>query len=421
MSRSSAEIAVRVTGLGKRYRIGRGRRRPDTLRDTVAGLFRAGIAEPVDDVWALRNVSFEVPRGDVVGVIGRNGAGKSTLLKILSRVTAPTEGGAVIRGRIGSLLEVGTGFHPELTGRENIYLSGAVLGMRAAEIRRKFDDIVDFAETDRFLDTPVKHYSSGMYVRLAFSVAAHLQPEVLLVDEVLAVGDVDFQRKCVGKIGQVAEHGRTVLVVSHSMSTIKALCSRAMLLDGGMLAALGPADAIVDRYLAGARAHGAERGVAESDHVGETRRLRVVSVHLANAEGDRFAVTWRQPIVLRVDVEAREAIGEVTFGACVRLLDGSPVFTVHHEDDPALRPWDFAPGRYSIRVTLRNELRPGLYRLELGASRRYYGPGHLFAVEAATLEVLDFSASGATPNPAQPGIVNGCAAWEAPVESSQPV
>ena len=231
--------AIRVDGLGKCYKLGR-RESYRTLRESILdataapwrALRRAG-SRPGGEaelLWALKDVSFEVAPGEVIGVIGRNGAGKSTLLKLLSRITEPTEGEAWIAGRVGSLLEVGTGFHPELTGRENLYLNGAILGMRRAEIRRKFDEIVAFAEVERFLDTPVKRYSSGMYVRLAFAVAAHLETEVLLVDEVLAVGDHRFQRKCLGKMGEIGKQGRTVLFVSHAMAAVQALCTRGIVL-----------------------------------------------------------------------------------------------------------------------------------------------------------------------------------------------
>src|SRR5712691_3252284 len=225
------DFAIRVEGLGKRYRIGE-RERYRALRDTIADAIKAplrrlrsGRPSLVDNtIWALRDVSLEVAPGEVFGVIGHNGAGKSTLLKILSRITAPSEGRAELRGRVGSLLEVGTGFHPELTGRENVYLNGAILGMRRSEVRRKFDDIVAFAEVEQFLDTPVKRYSSGMAVRLAFAVAAHLEPEILIVDEVLAVGDAAFQRKCLGKMESVGREGRTVLFVSHNMAAVTHLC-----------------------------------------------------------------------------------------------------------------------------------------------------------------------------------------------------
>jgi lipopolysaccharide transport system ATP-binding protein len=251
------DVVIRADGLGKRYRIGGPRSRYRTLRESLTGWLAAPLRRPaggVGEFWALRGVSFEVSRGEVVGVIGRNGAGKSTLLKLLSRITEPTEGEADIHGRVGSLLEVGTGFHPELTGRENVYLNGAILGMRRAEINRKFDEIVAFAEVERFIDTPVKHYSSGMYLRLAFAVAAHLEPEVLIVDEVLAVGDAEFQKRSLGKMGEVARGGRTVLFVSHNMGAVNSLCSRAVVLDGGRVAFEGAAAAGVAAYLELARA-----------------------------------------------------------------------------------------------------------------------------------------------------------------------
>ncbi len=253
-------VAIRTTNLGKRYAIGTLQRRHDTLRDQLADglgdLLRhvknARHRAPdrnLDSIWALKHLSLEIERGDVVGIIGRNGAGKTTLLKILSRITEPTEGRAEIRGRVGSLLEVGTGFHPELTGRENIYLNGAILGMKKHEIDRQFDEIVDFAETERFLDTPVKRYSSGMYVRLAFAVAAHLDPEILLVDEVLAVGDLDFQAKCFGKMGSVSREGRTVLLVSHNMGAVMALCQKALLLEDGQATVFGPTGVAVQQHI----------------------------------------------------------------------------------------------------------------------------------------------------------------------------
>src|SRR5690242_4169068 len=243
-----SDIAIRIDRLGKRYRIGRPeayKTLRDTLVDTATAPFRAfgslfrrsssdqRAARDADLFWALKDVSFEVARGSVTGIVGRNGAGKSTLLKVLSGITEPTEGRVELHGRVGSLLEVGTGFHPELSGRENIFLNGAILGMRRAEITRKFDEIVAFAEVEKFIDTPVKHYSSGMYLRLAFAVAAHLDPEILLVDEVLAVGDAAFQKKCLGKMGDVVRQGRTVLFVSHDMTAISQLASRCLLLDGG--------------------------------------------------------------------------------------------------------------------------------------------------------------------------------------------
>lgn len=255
-----SHAAIRVEGLGKQYRIGKREQYKtlrDALTDTVSAPFRRigsllrppSAAESRTDLfWALKDVSFEVPQGAVVGIVGRNGAGKSTLLKILSRITEPTDGRALVHGRVGSLLEVGTGFHPELTGRENVFLNGAILGMRKGEVVRKFDEIVSFAEVERFIDTPVKHFSSGMYMRLAFAVAAHLEPEILLVDEVLAVGDGQFQKRCLGKIGEVAREGRTVLFVSHNMIAISTLCTSAICLVSGQVADSGDVRSVVARY-----------------------------------------------------------------------------------------------------------------------------------------------------------------------------
>ena len=280
-----SDAAIRVEGLGKLYKIGKLQRRHDTLRDRIAdarwfNLFKrrngeaqsakgqvqsasladatstlssdplpSALSPPIDTIWALKDVSFDVRRGEVIGIIGRNGAGKSTLLKILSRITEPTEGYADINGRVASLLEVGTGFNQELTGRENIYLNGAILGMKRDEIERKFDEIVAFAEVEKFIDTPVKHYSSGMHLRLAFAVAAHLEPEILLVDEVLAVGDVAFQRKCLGKMSDDALQGRTVLFVSHNMQAVRSLCQKTIWLQDGQVRSMGDSDAIVEAYL----------------------------------------------------------------------------------------------------------------------------------------------------------------------------
>ena len=253
-----SDAIITVSGLGKKYRISHqaDRAHYTALRDVIASKVKgvlsrrpANNTKSVEDFWALKNVSFEIKRGEVVGIIGRNGAGKSTLLKILSRITEPSEGRVHLKGRVSSLLEVGTGFHPELTGRENIFLNGAILGMSRAEIRRKFDEIVAFAEVEKFLDTPVKRYSSGMYVRLAFAVAAHLEPEILIVDEVLAVGDAEFQKKCMGKMGDVAKGGRTVLFVSHNMAAVTRLCRTGLLMNRGRVEAHGTAEAVVADFL----------------------------------------------------------------------------------------------------------------------------------------------------------------------------
>jgi lipopolysaccharide transport system ATP-binding protein len=285
-----SDTAIRIEHLGKRYKIGV-RTRRNSLRELIAAYgCRIGRcfhrdAEATQEpnsgsIWALKDISFEISHGEAVGIIGRNGAGKSTLLKVLSRITEPTEGFAEIHGRVGSLLEIGTGFHPELTGRENIYLNGAILGMRKAEIQRKFKEIVAFAEIEKFIDTPVKRYSSGMYVRLAFAVAAHLEPEILVVDEVLAVGDMAFQKKCLGKMDDGAKRGRTVLFVSHNMATIQQLCSRAILLVDGRIAMDGGVRAVVNKYVTLGLERQGERVWASLDQApgDEVARMRAVRV-----------------------------------------------------------------------------------------------------------------------------------------------
>jgi lipopolysaccharide transport system ATP-binding protein len=280
-----SDVAIRVEGLSKQYHIGGPQARYKTLRESLVSAAQAPIrragrllrgeaaTDHQETIWALKDVSFQVKHGEVLGIIGRNGAGKSTLLKILSRITAPTEGTVDLYGRVGSLLEVGTGFHPELTGRENIYLNGAILGMKRNEIERKFDEIVAFAELEKFLDTPVKHYSSGMYVRLAFAVAAHLDPEILLVDEVLAVGDAAFQKKCLGKMGEVASQGRTVLFVSHNMAAVQNLCPRSLLLVSGSLQIDAQTSATVAAYLASLHESSRVRLADRRDRRGEGRVL----------------------------------------------------------------------------------------------------------------------------------------------------
>ena len=302
--------AIVVDTVSKRYRLGAGGGMFTyrTLRDTIASaasrLGGGGSSASADQhIWALRDLSMQVDEGEVVGVIGRNGAGKSTLLKILSRITRPTSGEAVLGGRVGSLLEVGTGFHPELTGRDNIFLNGAILGMRREEIRRKFDDIVDFSGVATFIDTPVKRYSSGMYVRLAFAVAAHLEPEILLVDEVLAVGDAAFQRQCLGKMQDISRSGRTILFVSHNMPAVTRLCSRAVLIGSGRIVEDGAADRVVARYLSSEFGIDAERHWSSLAEAPGNDGVRIRSVRVIDETGH---------VVDSVDVRRRVGI-EVTF------------------------------------------------------------------------------------------------------------
>jgi lipopolysaccharide transport system ATP-binding protein len=337
-----SDIAIRVEGLSKRYRIGARQERYYTLRDTLteavarpfqklASFFGTnGSGSPTSSassIWALKDVSFAVKRGEAVGVIGRNGAGKSTLLKILSRITEPTEGRAQIHGRIGSLLEVGTGFHPELTGRENIYLNGAILGMKKVEIDRKFDEIVAFSEVEQFIDTPVKHYSSGMYLRLAFGVAAHLEPEILIVDEVLAVGDNAFQKKCLQKIGDVAKKGRTVLFVSHNLGAVIRLCDRCIWLNEGRVVRDGVPSEIVNAYLKEGTSNQAERHWSSSEAPGDDS-LRLSAVRVCQPAGiPNAAIDITKPFDIEIETEVLRPTLEVTTGVRVLTADGYVVLT----------------------------------------------------------------------------------------------
>ena len=308
------DIAIRVEGIGKLYPVGE-RERYRQLRDALARAFRGAFqskSQPKDSIWAVRDVSFTVDQGEVVGLIGRNGAGKSTLLKLLARITRPTVGHAEIHGRIGSLLEVGTGFHPELTGRENVFLSGAILGMKKAEIRRKFDEIVAFAEVERFLDSPLKHYSSGMHMRLAFAVAAHLEPEILLVDEVLAVGDAAFQKKCLGKMQDVSRHGRTILFVSHNMAAVRKLCQRVLWIDAGSIRISGSTDRVVGSYES-AMARG-KRTPQESLRA-PVSQTRFVSWEIAGrSDGDSHSLDHLKPVTIRLNVEVQSPIPKAATG-----------------------------------------------------------------------------------------------------------
>ena len=361
-----SEIAIKVENLGKQFMIG-GRQEPyRTLRDTLADALtapirragrllrgRGGASDLTEPFWALRDLSFEVRRGEAVGIIGRNGAGKSTLLKILSRITEPSEGRATIYGRVGSLLEVGTGFHGELSGRDNIYLNGAILGMGRAEIDRKFDEIVAFAEVEQFIDTPVKHYSSGMYLRLAFAVAAHLEPEILIVDEVLAVGDVAFQQKCLGKMEQVANAGRTVLFVSHDLSAITTLCQRAILLHKGAIVASGPAGAVVEQYLAGAGAisHAAPR-LAERD----SSELRLLGVRTFQAGRATSVVNCREPFDVAISYEIIRPVRGSRFFLLVRNERNEVIFGTSDYDDPAPEALQRQAGVFTSVVSIPGNL-----------------------------------------------------------------
>jgi lipopolysaccharide transport system ATP-binding protein len=373
---------ISVSGLGKRYRIGGLRRRADTFRDTLAGLaggawrgarsiFAGGApGGGTEEFWALKDVSFEVAQGEVVGIIGRNGAGKSTLLKILSRITEPTEGEAVLRGRLGSLLEVGTGFHPELTGRENIYLSGAVLGMRKAEIAAKFEEIVEFSGVEKFLDTPCKRYSSGMYVRLGFAVAAHLDPEILLVDEVLAVGDAEFQKKCLGKMSEVARGGRTVLFVSHNMAAVSALCSRGVVLNAGCVVREGAAERCVNYYM------GQSTSLAAAGRLEEFRRDRLAAgcpVFFSRLILNGVQLPTEHPpviscgddIEIEMGFESRRSVRGANLTLVLSRLQGDRAVVVFSGDKDFSLDLDPPGGHCRCRLGAL-PLTPGIYKLDVG-------------------------------------------------------
>jgi lipopolysaccharide transport system ATP-binding protein len=378
--------AIDIHGLGKRYALGlHGGYGYDTLRERLTEvakhsarrLIRRESAQPEHVLWALRDLTLSIERGDVVGLIGHNGAGKSTLLKVLSRITEPSEGWADVTGRVGSLLEVGTGFHPELTGRENIFLNGSILGMRRSEIRRRFDEIVEFAEIERFLDTPVKRYSSGMSVRLAFAVAAHLEPEILLVDEVLAVGDASFQRKSLAKMHQVAKEGRTVVFVSHNLAIIQTLCRRAVLLERGRVIADGPVKETIDGYMRKLESEGSDDLLKRTDR--DTRAydetlVRQIEVREAEGANPGVVVGGRRAVIV---VHVTEVLPAMECRLTVLDSLGSPVMTMDSEISAErderngslgkrieceLEALTLVPGRYRVDVLLKanNHIQDGL-------------------------------------------------------------
>jgi lipopolysaccharide transport system ATP-binding protein len=378
-----SQAVIRVEHLGKRYSLGTlNDQRYRTLRDSIAGLFRRGErpTQPSGTIWALRDVSFEVHQGQVIGIVGRNGAGKSTLLKLLARVTDPTEGSGEIHGRVGSLLEVGTGFHPELTGRENIYLNGAILGMRRHEIARKFDEIVDFSEVNQFIDTPVKRYSSGMYLRLAFAVAAHLEPEILVVDEVLAVGDAEFQRKCLGKMSDVAQAGRTVLFVSHNMSAILRLTQETLVIEKGILKMRAPTPEAVDYYLSHGYSLEGERTWDADEVPANAAPFRPVAVRVLSLQGKVIdTVRSSLPFDLEIEYTLAAPVAGLRVGLYLMSTRGEYIFTSFDTDQPecyeqfATR----AAGRYVSRCRIPADLlNEGRFVVGINASsfrvRRYF-------------------------------------------------
>jgi lipopolysaccharide transport system ATP-binding protein len=373
------EPILEVTGISKEYILGRHQKQAETFRELlqrkVAGTFRRNRSLTPDihreHFWALRNVSFSVKEGEVVGIIGRNGAGKSTLLKIISRITDPTEGSITLRGRMASLLEVGTGFHPELTGRENIYMNGAILGMRKAEIDTEFDAIVDFAEIEQFLDTPVKHYSSGMYVRLAFAVAAHLHPEILIVDEVLAVGDVTFQKKCLGKMSDVSKSGRTVLFVSHNMAAVENLCQRGVVLERGRVVFDGTAKDGVHHYLSGISTATGTSGQSIDLSGAKDRRSQQAPL-LRRLEfatsGDRpvsEGLAIGSPLKVRVHFDLQRPTASFNVGLGFDNIFGQRMFTAHSFFEPNRSHGDVVGPQVFVCDIPSLTLMPGDYLLRL--------------------------------------------------------
>lgn len=421
MPHAMSDPVIRVENLGKHYRLRHQQpERYTALRDVIAHgtqsflqrlnprNFRQPetLSQSEEDFWALKDVSFEVNAGDRIGIIGRNGAGKSTLLKILSRITEPTTGSIRIKGRVASLLEVGTGFHPELTGRENIYLNGAILGMSKEEIRRKFEEIVAFAEVEKFLDMPVKRYSSGMYVRLAFAVAAHLEPEILIVDEVLAVGDTQFQKKCLGKMEEVGKEGRTVLFVSHSMAALRSLCSKAILLNQGKLIHSGETLKVIEQYTADSKHFPSFVSLLE-DRARLPEIAHLKSLELLNNLGEQFACAWDEPIHLRICISVLTQVENLSLNVGCITTDGVPLFTIrsiHNMEIPSV----LNAQEYEFETIIYHSLRAGIYKLVLGLS--IGGKVIQYCDSAAQIEILPI---GKIPYQQEnPGIINCPSSWK---------
>jgi lipopolysaccharide transport system ATP-binding protein len=381
---------IRVEHVSKRYRIGLVHQRYQTLSEKITNALNAPFRsihrgqapkmDAADTIWALRDVSFDVPEGQILGIIGRNGAGKSTLLKILARITEPTEGSIMIRGRVGSLLEVGTGFHPELTGRENIYLNGAILGMKRAEIERKFDEIIAFSEIEKFIDTPVKRYSSGMYLRLAFSVAAHLEPEILVVDEVLAVGDAEFQKKCLGKMNDVAQQGRTVLFVSHNMSAILRLTQESIVLEKGRMVLRAPSPEAVDYYLSVGNLKAGERVWDTAEIPADAAPFRPLALRLMDKKG-RVVDTVKsgEPFTIKMEYYLATPLTGLRVGIFLTTKRGELVFISFDTDESNLfeKYTNRSAGYYDSSCLIPADiLNSGRYSVGINASsfgiRRYF-------------------------------------------------
>lgn len=418
-----------MEGLGKRYQLGAttgGRSSYRSLRDEIAGVFRRSERRPEEapELWALRNVSFELAPGERVGVIGRNGAGKSTLLKLLSRIISPTEGRAEIRGRVGSLLEVGTGFHPELSGRDNISLAAAILGMRRREVESKLDQIVAFAGVERFLDTPVKRYSSGMYLRLAFAVAAHLEPEILLVDEVLAVGDADFQKKCLGRMQEIGETGRTVVFVSHSMASVLRLCDRVILFDQGGVLADGRPREVIRKYLDSGLGSSAEREWTGIENAPGDSVVRLKAVRVIQAGGVTEEIHIEKDVA--IEVEYWHLSSDPSLFPSVNLHvtneDGVSLFVTNDFNNAE---WATTPRREGVVTALctipGNFLAEGRLFVRLGISTYNPTSVHVAVDDAVSFQVVDRSVGFGARGPFVgdwPGVVRPKLDWTASVSSA---
>ena len=411
---------IKVESLSKQYRIG-ATNTYSTLRDALSGAVRAplkrllrnGNNEP-NTIWALKDVSFEIRPGEVVGIIGRNGAGKSTLLKILSRITEPTSGRLELYGRTASLLEVGTGFHPELTGRENTFLNGAILGMTRSEIKQKFDEIVAFAEIEKFIDTPVKFYSSGMYVRLAFAVAAHLEPDVLILDEVLAVGDTAFQQKCLGKMRDVSRHGRTVLLVSHSMAAVGQLCEKTIWLDEGRVEAVGPSETVIQSYLNSQKTVAAEFKRDESE-VEQTPSVLILGARIRNAENNIASILdSRRPFSVEVDYKVTGRT-LVWVGFTISTREGLEVMAATDGDVDSYASVPRDPGLYSSICYIPEGLfNARQYALSFYAARTMAGKVEIidYLENAIAFEVENPSGVGSYMPKSRVGVISPKLDWE---------
>ena len=415
------DAIIQVEGLGKRYVLGpqSGGTRYRTLREGLTDAVRAPFRrwrqpkespDKAEDFWALRDVNFEVRRGEVVGIIGRNGAGKSTLLKVLSRITEPTTGRISLRGRVASLLEVGTGFHPELTGRENIFLNGAILGMHRREIKAKFDEIVAFAEVERFLDTPVKRYSSGMYVRLAFAVAAHLEPEILIVDEVLAVGDVEFQKKCLGKMQEVATgQGRTVLFVSHNMGAVRTLCSTGILMKHGRMVLQATTGKTVDEYLASSENQGACI-IWERERAPAADYIRFSKAYVLNTKGNQsLHIDCTEPFTLAVEYEVLRETPNLLIGFFMQTADGTTMCGSNNED--VSHGQTVLPGTYVTQCKFPGDvLNAGTFFVGFGSDVPGYDELAVRTEASLYFQVVDHTGHGPG-KVALPGLIRPCLQW----------